>query len=312
MSVNDAPLTGSTLDEAVSKLAEISADFADEVGGPPTLGEFLEVLSWAVPARSNATDGTFATPLTFKATLKGNKKYASGEASRVGELNDSIFVDATDHLSDVVEHLSAAIGAPVTPSVFASAVLQALQTGKITFADVSGEDVRKLAVDGPKARYAKPKVGDVLAIPARRGGYHLAVVVDRNSFGTALGLFRGTSPLPRLSAAARGAPRPRPVHTEDHLVAEGTWRVVDHDESLLSLFPAKPEIYHKPNQWPGIVDTGEFGAAETADGTMRLIGPDEAREVGLQDGTYRQTYVAEHLQQWLDDEAESSLDEGPR
>jgi len=50
------------------------------------------------------------------------------------------------------------------------------------------------------------------------------------------------------------------------------------------------------------VDTGEFGAAETADGTMRFIGPDEARETGLADGSYRSTWIGTFLQETLDDE----------
>jgi hypothetical protein len=95
------------------------------------------------------------------------------------------------------------------------------------------------------------------------------------------------------------------VYTEDSLVKDGTWKIVGTDESLLALFPADPPIYHKPGAWPGI-DTGEFGAAETADGPMRMIGADEAREVGLLGGTYRQTYPAAYLQKVLDDEDDNS------
>jgi hypothetical protein len=302
MPVYDAPLSADALAKAASRLEGVSADFADLIGRPPTLGELLEVLGWAIPANNDAADATFAPPMTFKANLKGNRRYASAEESRVGELNDSIFSDATDHLIALIEDLDAATGAPVSPQLFASAILQVLRTGQITLADVSGGDVRKLAVNGP-TRNPKPKVGDVVAIPAQRGGYHLAVVVARNRFGTALGLFYGTSPLPRLGPAARRAPRPHPVHTNDRLIVTGVWRVVDHDETLLSLFPAEPEIYHKPGQWSDIgIDTGEFGAAETADGTIRLIGPDEAREVGLLDGTYRQVETADFLQRRLDEE----------
>jgi hypothetical protein len=58
-------------------------------------------------------------------------------------------------------------------------------------------------------------------------------------------------------------------------------------------------------------DAGRFGAAETADGTLRLIGPDEARQAGLLDGTYRQTCNAvcchaAWLQKLLDDEVDRS------
>ena len=127
-------------------------------------------------------------------------------------------------------------------------------------------------------------------------------MVTLNRFGTALGLFRGTGARARLDANLRRAPRKLPVYTDNGRVADGTWKIVGHDDSLLALFPSDPPIYHRPNAWRGI-DTGEFGAAETADCTLRLIGPDEAREVGLQDGTYRQVCHAAWLQKLLDDEA---------
>src|SRR5262245_22706240 len=53
------------LGEAAAGLAEVAAEFADELGGPPTLAEFLELLGWAIPNNSDALDGTFATPLRF-------------------------------------------------------------------------------------------------------------------------------------------------------------------------------------------------------------------------------------------------------
>ena len=180
----------------------------------------------------------------------------------------------------------------MTPQQFASALLQVLQSGRIILADVAPADIRKLTADVPKKRIAKPRPGDVLAIPAKDGGYHMAVVVAQNCFGCALGLFHGTSAQGQLDADLRRSPRKYPVHTGDDLVTNGTWKIVDHDDRLLALFPSDPVIYHRPNAWPGIADTGQFGAAETSDGTLRLIGPDEAREVGLEDGTYQQVWLA--------------------
>jgi len=307
MPANDVSLSASALGEASSGLAEVAAEFADEWGGAPTLAEFLELVGWALPANSAATDGTFSQPLKFKVGLKGNKPYRSDTPSRVPELNDHTFEDARAHHVVLVEKVRTTVDAPVTPQQFASAILQVLQTGRITLADVRSEDVRKLTADVPEKRIARPRPGDVLAIPARDGGCHMAVVVARNRFGTALGLFHGTSAQGRLDADLRRRPRKHPVYTDDNLVLDGTWKVVGHDASLLALFPSDPVIYHQPNAWcrqPGIADTGQFGAAETADGTLRLIDPDEAREVGLQDGTYRQGCMAAYLQKQLDDEAE--------
>ena len=306
--VNDMSLSADALDEAGSGLAEVAAEFAEELGGAPTLAEFLELLGWALPMNSDATDGTFHEPLKFKVVLTEKKPYHCEAPSRVGELNDHLFEDAREHHAALVERMYDASDAPVTPQQFASAILQVLRSGRIVLADVKGEDVRKLTADVPKKRVAKPKPGDVLAIPARTGGYHMAVVLAHNCFGMAVGLFRGTSAQGRLDAGLRAAARKYPVHTDRQLVADGTWKVVDHDEGLLALFPSAPCIYHRPDAWKtfggSAEEYGEFGAAETSDGTMRLIGPDEAREIGLQDGTYRGVILGDFLQRILDDEAD--------
>jgi hypothetical protein len=306
MPVNDVPLSASALSadalgEASSGLAEVAAEFADLLGSAPTLAEFLEIVGWALPTNSAATDGTFTEPLKFKVVLKGNKSYRSETASRVGELNDHLFEDAREHHAALVERMRTTGDAPVTPQQFASAILQVLRSGRIVLADVAGpEDVRKLTADVPKKRIAKPRPGDVLAIPSEKGGYHMAVVIAHNRFGCALGLFHGTSAQGRLDAGLRGSPRKYPVHTGCDLVVNGTWKIAGHDDSLLALFPSDPVIYHRPE------GTEEFGAAETSDGTLRLIGPDEAREVGLQDGTYQQIYLSAQLQKQLDVDADRS------
>lgn len=299
--MNDAALPAEVIAEVAAGLAEVASDFADEVGGPITLAEFLEVLGWAVPANSEAIDGVFPQPLTFKVTLTGGERYGSDEPSRVPELNDAVFEDAGECQAALAERLSAATGAPVTPRRLAEALLQVLRSGRIPLADVQGADIRGLTAEAPGKRSPRPRPGDVLAIPALRRGHHLAVVLARNRFGTALGLFEGRSPQGRLDPELREAPRRHPVYTEESQLGNGVWKIVGHDESLLALFPADPPIYHEPDAWPGIVDTGEFGAAETADGSLRFIDADEAREVGLQDGTYRSGYLAEQLPKILDD-----------
>jgi hypothetical protein len=247
------------------------AEMADELGGPPTLAEFLEVLNWSAP------DG----PVRFVATVSG-KPYRSASPSRVGDLGDAVFADASEYLDSVGP---------------ASAVLSDLRDGRVILADVEPDEIDGLAVETPKKRVAKPKPGDVLAIPAASGGYRPAVVLTRNRFGTAIGLFAGISPNGQVGRL-RGAPQ-RHVYTDESLIKNGTWPVVDHDESLCGLFPADPPIYHKPGAWPG-VDTGEFGAAETAGGAMTPISASEAQEIGLTDGTYRQTMNSAFLQKQLD------------
>lgn len=300
--MHDAAVPGSALGEAAAGFAGVVAGFVEEIGREPMLAEVLEIVGWALPVHSDATDGTFTEPLRFTVTLGGDEPYRADGTSQVAELNDVLFESTREVSHALVEHMGAANGTPVTPQQFAAAILQVVRSGSITTADVDGPAVLAITADVPPTRIARPAIGDVLAIPARHGGHHHAVVLGRNRFGTALGLFHPTSPSADSPAAALRHPRPHPVYTEESRIKDGTWKRVGHDSSLLALFPADPPIYHRPGAWPGIVDTGTHGAAETADGELRLIGQDEAREVGLSDGTYRQTRTAAHLEQHLDEQ----------
>lgn len=284
--------------DGVSELGEVAAEMADEWGAPPTLAEFLEVLSWSVPVNSDATDDTLAQPLRFTATLAGRKPYRSELPSRVADLDDGPFEDAREHLNTLAEQARAGDGAPVDAKRLAALVLAELRGGRVILADVEPDDLRGLTVETPKKKVAKLKPGDVVAIPAEAGGYHTAVALGRNRFGTAVGLFAGISPNGQVGRL-RDTPK-RHIYTEESLVKNGTWLVVDHDDSLRELFPADPPIFHKPNKTPGVY-TGEFGASETADGTITPISQDEAREIGVTDGSYRSSSTAAYLQKQLDD-----------
>jgi hypothetical protein len=280
----------SDVEDLVPKLAALSNEFAEQVGKRPSLGELLELLGWA-------SHGIYPAPLAFKVKLKGGRRYSGLSRSLVGELNDSAFVDAASFLTSIAEGTN---GRPLAPSELASSLALALKDSGISLEDVAGEEVVELTVDTAK-KPAKPRIGDVLAIPASGGGYRMASVVARNRFGTALGFLRGRFSVPRPASRERLMARQSPIYTDDRLVSTGAWRVVGHDENLLSLFPVEPEIYHAVDlQWPGI-DLGEFGAAEKPNGEIRLIKIDEARAVGLLGGTYRQSYLGEFLEQFMED-----------
>jgi hypothetical protein len=184
----------------------------------------------------------------------------------------------------------------------ASAIFQALQGSGIAFADVSAADIVSLETEAPK-KAVRVRRGDVVAIPRKSGGYTLAVVVARNRFGTALGPLRGSFPFPRVASESRYDASARPTYTDEVAIRNGTWSIVDHVEALLSLFPDEPGIYHAPDlQWPGI-QIGEFGSAESPSGSLREISEQEAEEVGLLNGAYRQTCPSDYLQQLLDGRA---------
>jgi hypothetical protein len=275
---NDVALPDEVIARVAARVAELLDDFAEEIDARPTLGEFLEVLGWAVPNGSAALADDVAAPVAFKARVRPNRTYASDRPSRAGELNDAVFGDATDLLSDLAASIRDSTGRAVSAADLASSLSAVLGIADVSFGDLHSADVRGLTVPAAK-RGRKPAVGDLLAIPASSGGYHMAVVVQRNQFGTAVGVFAGTSPLPAVTADRRAMPRP--IHTDDQSVLAGDWKIVGHDEELLALFPTEPEIYHRPPSMVPGVDLGEFGAAETAAGALRLIDEGEAREVGL-------------------------------
>ncbi|MCF6526624.1 hypothetical protein [Streptomyces sp. JJ36] len=280
----------SDVDALMLKLAALSDEFEEQVGSRPSLGELLQILGWA-------SHGIYSAPLTFDVKLKGGKRYSGVGATRVGELNDSIFVDAASLLADAAEVSS---GRPLSPLGLASFLTTSLKESGILLSDVTREDVEEVTVRAPK-KVSKPEIGDVLAIPVSGAAYRMASVVARNRFGTALGFIRGKFQVPRPVIGEQAAACRFPIYTDDRLVAAGAWQVVDHDENLLSLFPAEPEIYHTPDlQWPGM-NLGKFGAAERASGEIRLVEIGEAREVGLLDGTYRQSYLGESLEEFMDE-----------
>ncbi|MFF3034788.1 hypothetical protein ACFVS7_27740 [Streptomyces rubiginosohelvolus] len=299
--MNDVSSTTAAPNAAGEELSGLVTGIAEQLEGPPSLAELLEVLGWSVPAEDEALMGSFPVPLRLSAKVKGGRWYGSERPSRVGDLNDSAFVDASSFLSLLAEQAAARTGELVSPAVLAADIAAVLKTSGTRFADIEAYDVATLKADVPK-RKLKPQPGDVLAIPAAAGGYRLAAVVDRNRFGTALGLLHGTVAFPRLGSETSFVLRRHCFHTDDEQVAAGVWKIVGRDDGLRELFPCPSEIYHGVDlEWPG-VDLGAFGAAESAEGQLRLLDENEAREVGLLDGSYRQSYMSEHLQQVLDDD----------
>lgn len=278
-----------TFAEFTSRISKIFSCFVDQVGDLPSLAEILEVFGLAAP-----TD--IGIPVKFKVKLKG-RRYEEGSGSRVGELNDSVFVLAAETLAILLQRKNGK-GLAASPNDLASELTSALKASNAVFSDVRAEEIVQISVVASK-RTVKSKVGDVVAIPVSSGRYRIAVVVARNRFGTALGILRGVFAVPRLEVTRSGVTR-GPIYTDDRMIAAGVWRLIGHDEGLLDLFPRAPEIYHAPDVWPDY-DFGEFGAAETADGDIRTIGAEEANAVGLRDGTYRQVYMSDELESFLND-----------
>ena len=293
------------LAEASKLVSRVFEAFADEQDGEPGFGEFLEILGWSVPTSSEFM-GSSPMPLMFKAKVKGNRRYKAEPSEHVAELNDNTFNEATDLLAFLVERAGSARGQEVSPADLAGYVLEVLHAGKISFVDIGSGDVVDLTVDVPK-RIPKPKVGDVVAIPAAESGYHLAVALSDDQTGLALGILQEVFPTPRVGRADQYRARHIPVYTGKALIADGAWRIVGHNEELLALFPDPPELY-----WPAVTVFGErfgdYGAAGQTGGPKRLISKEEATAVGLLDNTYERVHIEENFQRDLD---RGRFDNGP-
>jgi hypothetical protein len=278
-------------------LRDVADAFADEMKRRPTLNELLEILAWAARScpENTLSDVHPANITAFRAQpSKGTgAPPQAGMSASLSELNDNVFSLAAEVLCSV---------APA-PSLDQLSELIAAALNRIApdaLAGVRPGEIARIRVDVAKRGKTVTRPGDVVAIPASNGRHHLAVVLDKNAFGTAYGLFEGTNPLRPLSQSSHPPVRPHPVYSGDELVAKGRWRIVGHDEGLRSLFPAEPEIYHRQSLISGGPEIGPYGSGETPSGTMRKLTQEEAKTLGLLTGEYRQAYTAEQLEQYLE------------
>lgn len=282
-------------------IGELFEELAAGLGTAPTLQEFFDVLAWSAPENSDSALSDLPSPLSFTATLASGARYRPAAPSRVGDLGDAAFVAATEFLAaaipEAAEPAAADTPQPGGTEATTELITRLLHEAAPEFADVSAADIAAIVVQGAKNKPKRLTMGNLVAIPAICGGFHLAVVLTRNRFGTALGIFRGVH---RRPADPQPVLEPSGVHvyTDEQLVKRGEWQVVGGDEALVAGFAAEPEIYHRPRN-SGVV--GPNGAAETAGGALRQIDAAEAARVGLTDGTYRQTRLGEHLPQFLAD-----------
>lgn len=266
-------------------VSEVVKCFQSEIGEPPTLAEFLQILGLSTPVVEK-----LPSPLRWEAKVRGKAYHVDEEPSRVAELNDATFVAAAELLTHLTSSSADLRG-------LADAVRDAVVRADVAFRDVSGSDVTAATAKAPKKSH-RSRAGDIVAIPGP-GGHRLAVVVEHNRFGMALGFLDGVFARPAAPATSHPAVVARPLYLDDTLIRNGSWPIVAHRTDLWELFPTGPEIYHAPDmKWPG-VDIGPFGAAESPSGDLRLLARAEAAEIGLLDGTYQQFVPSSQLFAYL-------------
>lgn len=263
------------MDDRRSAVRDLLSELAEQLGRAATVPEVAELLHRSLPVDDPRVDAERAPA---RLVAKAGRREIRGDTAAIDELPDATFVAASDLFGTLIGDAGA-----VRLPALADALTEELRHAPGDLVTGFGDDVR-LVLTGPRAsRRARP--GDVVAIPSGPG-YHLAVVITRNRFGTAYGIFRHRSPQARMPEAGAEV-RPFPIYSDDQSVRSGRWRIVGSAPDLLGLFPDDPEIYHMN------------GIAETASGTIRPVPDEEEAAVGLTDDSYRQGYLSEHLEEEL-------------
>jgi hypothetical protein len=275
-------------DLAGRELSRLSQEVASALDSRPTVAELLEILGWGAQSLRDELAEDPPIPVIFTPSPR------SSAPSRAGELDDSVYVDAGDILSMLARGFTDVHGSKPTLGDLANLIVRGLAAAGPDVAE-GASGLKRVTTPVRKAR-KRPKSGDIVAIPATNGQYHLAVVVTRDDFGTAFGVFEGTHPVKPVSAANHPHPEPIPLYADDEAVQSGRWPIIGHDDDLPAKF-SEPEIFHpsrddRPN-------LGPHGAAETASGKLRQLTENEARKAGLLEPGFTQTYLWEYFEQRL-------------
>ena len=283
---------------AARGLTRLLKGIADELGSRPRLAELLEVVGWGAESLRKHVSDEPPLPLILLPRGRGGVS-PPPQPSRTGDLDDHAFVGAGDVLAEIAERLAASKGYRPTVDDVVDLLGQGLRRVRPELLeDYDATDFEGVTVRSDKAA-KRGEIGDIVAIPARDDRHFLGVVLDRNAFGTALGLFEGTHPAHAISAADHPPVVGRPVYVGELGVARGRWQIIGSDRGLVDLFPAKPEIFHRPD--PDLLDdsVGPHGAAESPDRQVRQLSEQEAREVGIYDPDFVQIYPSEQLEDRL-------------
>lgn len=294
---------------AAAELAELAADFADESGRQPSSAELCEVLTWGlrscrddVLSDANPSNMQELAPRLRKGAQK-RPAWSEPDASAgsaVDALNDQAFGAATTLLTDLSRLWKSESGAAPALDELCRVLTLGLQRSPADLlADVAPADIAAIVPRLARKGKVSTRPGDIVAIPTQAGQHLFAVVVAKNSLGTAYGFFKGAGPLRPIAAQSHPPVFPYPIYTGDQLVAQGKWPIIGHDEGLLALFPPEPEIYHSEQLLDDGPPVGPFGSAETPSGAWRDVSEDEARAVGLTSGQYSQVVLPDYIETYV-------------
>ena len=280
------------MSRVLDAMVEVIDEIADEFAGPPSTSELMEVIGLALPRSDSRLDFIPSGIVTSSP----NGEATQPASSRVAELNDNAFVLSANLIAMILE-THAEAGRPLTTVSLSKLLTELISHVPDGLLEDSATHKQTVKVLGSPVRQ-RPKVGDLVSIPSTHGGCYQAVILASNRFGTAFGFFKGRHDLASI-ANREWDIHPYPVYSGEELLHDGRWRIVAHDDSLRSLFPQEPEIYHS------------MGVAETAEGTLRQVSDQELASVGVADGSYQQVYHSSFLEHVLESGRLVGAEPGP-
>lgn len=254
------------------------------------LGTLLQALHYA-------TDEYFSDVAAHNILdFKPKKGLAASAADGELELSDGVFVEAYQLLQAVTERMETVLGAKPTLNQFTEFLHTTLERH---FPELVTDVASIKATFSKKGKGVKPKPGDVFAVPVAEGGQFLGLVITKNNFGTALGFFRGTDWQGPVTLARHPVIFKYPIYSDQTAFRKKAWKILDHQQELLTLFPSEPEIFHNKRYFQDDPDIGTFGSGQLPDESLRHLSKGEAEEIGLLDDFYDDLVLPEQMLDYL-------------
>jgi hypothetical protein len=298
-------LNENVLTQMVDIFSSIVEDFDEYMERKPTLEEVLSILLCALQTTSEDILGDISASnlLELNPILDDSKKVTAQVRRRrhstsiLNKLGDGVFSSAADFIVEMKQCVHEQTGDLPTLEEFCQILMVILKKYDATLV------TNVTHIEGKARKIAKitPKPGDIVSIPA--GGdnqFYLAVLLQKNRFGTAFGFFKGKyAVIPNFQKSPPPIHK-YPIYSDTALVKNGKWQIIGHDERLLLLFPDSPEIFHEKIYHMDDPDIGPFGSGETATEQLRHLTFEEATEIGLLNEEYSSCYLGEDLEPVLE------------
>jgi len=284
------------------EILELFRAFDEEMKRKPPLKTWFSLLLWSLQNSSidaiadekiNSLEG-----ITIQTKSKSIKLNTTETVERTSDLNDNCFVVASDLVAGLAKNVQSELDKKMTAEIFFDSITESLhQIKDPLFEDADQHDIEKVTPKYTSIKSQRIKKGDVISIPLPKSLYAIAVVFGETSFGTALIIVNN-----RFDSLSPNLIRNSKIldyllFTTNKGIQQAKWKKIYHDDSLLSLFSAPPEMFHSPLDSDA---AKPFGLAQAEDGSLRKLSKEEADKIGVGGNDFQQVMLPEEIENYLD------------